>query len=229
MAQRRMFSPQIVGSDAFLDMPISTQALYFHLGMYADDDGFINPKKIMRMAGASEDDIKILIAKRFVLPFENGVVVIKHWLINNLIQADRYHPTLYQEQKKLISIKENKAYTDSVNKMLPEVRLSKVRLGKEESRFAPPTLLEVSEYCKERNNGVNAQKFIDFYTSKGWMVGKNKMKDWKASVRTWEKDIPKTTEEKKVFRAEKPVTKEEIENRQKVIGQIRNKLNFVAN
>lgn len=128
MAQRRMFSPQIVGSDAFLDMPISTQALYFHLGMYADDDGFINPKKIMRMVGTSDDDLKMLMAKRFVLPFESGVVVIKHWLINNLVQADRYHKTVYQDEFKSLEISnENKRYSfkgrSPVNKMLPQSRL----------------------------------------------------------------------------------------------------------
>lgn len=124
-----MFSPQIVESEEFLTMPTSSQALYFHLGMSADDDGFIQPKVIMRQIGSADDDLKVLLAKRFLLPFESGVVVIKHWLIHNLIQKDRYHPTRFQEEKKLIILKENKAYTDdlgSVNKMLPEVRLGKV-------------------------------------------------------------------------------------------------------
>lgn len=97
--------------------------------MNADDDGFIQPRIVMRTVGASDDDLKVLLAKRFLLPFESGVVVIKHWLIHNLIQKDRYHATRFQEEKKLLSIKENKAYTDSsssVNKMLPQVRLGKV-------------------------------------------------------------------------------------------------------
>ena len=83
-----MFSPDITSSDAFLDMPASTQVLYFHLGMRADDDGFVTPKMVMRLLGSAEDDLKVLIAKRFILPFESGVVVIKHWLIHNLIRAD---------------------------------------------------------------------------------------------------------------------------------------------
>ncbi len=132
MAQKRMFSLKIVNSDAFIDMPPSTQALYFHLSMHADDDGFVNPKKIMRMLGTSEDDLKVLLVKRFVLAFENGVIVIKHWLIHNTIQKDRYTPTLYSEQKKLLQIKENGAYTDksiqNVNKMYTQVRLGKDRL-----------------------------------------------------------------------------------------------------
>src|SRR3954451_14852799 len=113
MAQRRMFSPQIVESEEFLTMPISSQALYFHLDMNADDDGFIQPKIIMRTVGSTDDDLKVLLTKRFLLPFETGVVVIKHWLIHNLIQKDRYHPTRFQEEKKRLFIKENKSYTDN--------------------------------------------------------------------------------------------------------------------
>ena len=110
-----MFTQKIVDSDAFLDMPLSTQALYFHLNMRADDDGFVNnPKKIQRMIGASDDDLKLLIAKRFLLAFENGVVVIKHWRMHNLLRKDRYNPTQYQEQKERLLLKDNGAYTENV-------------------------------------------------------------------------------------------------------------------
>lgn len=127
-----MFSPAIVESDAFLEMPPSSQALYFHLGMYADDDGFVNPQKIMRMMSATGDDLKIIITKRFVLPFENGVVVIKHWRVNNLVRKDFYRPTIYQEQFNQLIIKENGAYTDSGNKLLTtrQRRIGKDRIGK---------------------------------------------------------------------------------------------------
>ena len=112
MAERRMFAKTIIDSDAFLDMPLSTQALYFHLSMRADDDGFINnPKKVQRMIGCSEDDLKLLIAKNFVIPFESGIVVIKHWKIHNYIQSDRYRPTMYKEEKDRLVTKVNKAYT----------------------------------------------------------------------------------------------------------------------
>lgn len=112
MAERRMFSKQITESDAFLEMPLTTQALYFHLGMNADDDGFINnSKKIQKLIGASEDDLKLLIAKKFIIPFETGVVVVKHWRINNYLQKDRYKETLYLEEKSRLFIKDNKAYT----------------------------------------------------------------------------------------------------------------------
>lgn len=144
MAQRRMFSQKIVSSDAFLDMPTSSRELYFQLGMYADDDGFINPKKVVRMIGASDDDLKVLIAKRFVIPFENGVVVIKHWKINNLIRKDFYQETIYEEQKKELKLKENNAYTErkqNVNNPLPQVRLGKVRLD-QDSIGKPSTNVE---------------------------------------------------------------------------------------
>lgn len=135
MANKRMFSKQITTSDAFMDMPISSQLLYFHLNMEADDDGFVsNPKRTIKMIGANDDDLKVLLAKRFLLAFDGGVVVIKHWLIHNLIQKDRYHPTRFQDQKKLLLIKENKAYTEisnPVNKLLTEVRLDKVSIGKD--------------------------------------------------------------------------------------------------
>lgn len=112
MAERRMFAKSIIDSDAFLDMPLSSQALYFHLGMRADDDGFVNsPKKIQRITGSSEDDLKLLIAKNFVIPFESGVVVLKHWKIHNYIQKDRYKETNYLEEKAQLYTKENKSYS----------------------------------------------------------------------------------------------------------------------
>ena len=113
MAERRMFTQKIIDSDAFLDMPLSTQALYFHLNMRADDDGFVNnPKRIQRTVGASEDDLKLLIAKRFLLCFENGVIVIKHWRMHNTLRKDRYNPTQYQEQFAMLDVKNNSAYTE---------------------------------------------------------------------------------------------------------------------
>lgn len=112
MASKRMFTMKIVDSDAFLDMPLSTQCLYFHLNMRADDDGFIgNPKRITKLVGCNEDDLKVLIAKRFLLVFEDGVIVIKHWRMHNTIQKDRYTPTAYQDELKQLGVKNNKSYT----------------------------------------------------------------------------------------------------------------------
>ncbi len=120
MAERRMFAKTIIDSDAFIDMPLSTQALYFHLSMRADDDGFINnPKKIMRMIGASEDDLKLLCLKKFIIPFDSGIVVIKHWKIHNYIRNDRYKPTVYSEERGKLCLKENGAYTDCTQDGIP--------------------------------------------------------------------------------------------------------------
>ena len=112
VATKRMFSKQIVGSDAFLDMPSSSQLLYFHLGMEADDDGFIsNPKKISRIINASDDDLKILLSKKFLLVFESGVVVVKHHRMNNNWDSYNCKRTVYLEEFNQLYIKENKAYT----------------------------------------------------------------------------------------------------------------------
>lgn len=109
-----MFAKTIIDSDAFLDMPLSTQALYFHLSMRADDDGFINnPKKIQRMIGASDDDLKLLLMKRFLIAFESGVVVIKHWKIHNYIRNDRYKETLYKREKRQLVLDEKNGYTEA--------------------------------------------------------------------------------------------------------------------
>lgn len=110
-----MFSKTIIDSDAFLDMPTSAQSLYFHLAMRADDDGFVgSPRKIQRMVGASEDDLRILVAKRFIIAFESGIVVIKHWRIHNYIQADRYKETNYIKEKSQLAIEKNNAYTEKI-------------------------------------------------------------------------------------------------------------------
>jgi hypothetical protein len=142
MANKRMFSLKVVDTDAFLDMPQSSQLLYYSLAMRADDDGFVsNPKKIMRMIGSQDDDYKVLIAKKFVIQFESGVCVIKHWLIHNLIRSDRYSETHYIREKAQLKIDgSTKKYsldtTDinvipNGNQMAPQVRLGKVRIDKE--------------------------------------------------------------------------------------------------
>lgn len=138
MAKKRMFNVDIVGSDAFLDLPHTAQALYFQLGMRADDDGFVgNPKTIQRIAGTKASDLELLVKKRFLLQFPSGVVVIKHWKINNQIQKDRYTPTVYTEEYQSLYIKDNKAYTEmdkgciqSVSEMDTQISIDKNRLDK---------------------------------------------------------------------------------------------------
>lgn len=137
MASRRMLSRDITESDAFLEMPLSAQALYMHLNQNADDDGFVNsPKRIARMIGASEDDLKLLIAKRFILTFESGIIVIKHWKINNYIRSDRYKETAHLEEKAMLETKKNGAYTlgiPLVNHLDTQTRTGQDRIVKNNS------------------------------------------------------------------------------------------------
>lgn len=171
MAERRMFARSIVESDAFLDMPLSARCLYFALGMVADDDGFVgNPKSVMRQASATQDDLKLLIAKRFVLSFESGVIVIKHWRINNYIQKDRYKSTTYVEELNTLTLDDKGAYTEKTNvypkciqngyKMDTQVRLGKVSIlekeNKKEKEVAkqadkPPSVAQKHKYGKYNN------------------------------------------------------------------------------
>lgn len=135
MAEKRMFTQKIIDSDAFMEMPTSAQALYFHLNMRADDDGFVNnPKKITRCVGAAEDDLKLLIVKRFIIAFDSGVIVIKHWRMHNTLKMDRYHPTDYQEEFQMLQLKDKgKVYTErnqNGTTLEPENRLDKNRLDK---------------------------------------------------------------------------------------------------
>lgn len=140
MAERRMFAKTIIDSDAFLTLPLSTQALYFHLSMRGDDEGFVNkPKSIMRTIGANEDDMRLLIGKKFIIPFESGVVVIKHWKIHNYIREDRIKETAYKEEKSMLEEKENGSYTlisecqsnDGQLTDKSQLRIGKDRIGKD--------------------------------------------------------------------------------------------------
>lgn len=158
MAERRMFAKTIIDSDAFLEMPATAQMLYFHLAMRADDDGFINnPKRIMRMIGSGEDDLKLLILKKFIIPFESGIVVIKHWRINNYLRTDRYKETAYIDEKSRLEIKENGAYTLIESGMdtdgIPngyqcetQDRIGKDRIGKDRIEVSNDTLSPCGDF-----------------------------------------------------------------------------------
>lgn len=229
MANKRMFTLKICDSDAFLDMPISAQCLYFHLNMRADDDGFVgNPKKIVKIVGANNDDLMILISKRFLLAFEDGVIVIKHWRMHNTLSNARYHETQYQDEKSMLLLKSNGAYSFNSGKPIDDKRYAEMHqnqsggqvtdkrrtnggqvtdsvlvldldLDKDKDidkdleskdttkrkRFVKPTLEELEAYKAEKGLNVDCEYFLDFYESKGWMIGKNHMKDWKATMRGW--------------------------------------------
>lgn len=204
MAQKRMFSLQVIDTDRFMDMPTSTQALYFHLGMHGDDDGFVSsPRKIVRAAGCKDDDLKLLAAKGYIIPFESGVIVITDWNTNNTLKNDRYHETVYVEEKAQLSTDKTGKYVFG-NSMVPksfqmgsevepEHNLTKHNRTKsvadkpQNNHFVPPSLEEVTDYVVGRKSPVVPQVFIDYYQSKGWMIGRNKMKDWRAACRNAEK------------------------------------------
>lgn len=197
MAERRMFSKQIIDSDAFLDMSASAQALYFHLGMRADDDGFVNnPRKVQRMVGAADDDLKILMAKRFVLMFKSGVIVIKHWRINNYLRCDRYKSTVYKDELALLEIKGNGAYTERKAIGIPAVyqtdtqdRLGKVSLGQDrrgEESAAPPPEPARSVYGEYKNvllSDDELEKLKDNFPTE-WQQRIDRLSEYMASKKT---------------------------------------------
>ena len=190
-----MFAKTIVLSDAFLDMPLSARCLYFTLGMLADDDGFINnPKSVMRQSGASTDDLNLLMAKRFIIAFDSGVIVIKHWRIHNYIQKDRYKKSKYVEEKATLTIDEKGAYTEciqNVYKMDTQDRLGKDRLGKDNieggNENTAPTHEMVKTFCASENLIVNPDLFFNHYQSREWKYpsGQN-VTDWKAELKKWD-------------------------------------------
>ncbi len=196
MAERRMFAKTIVTSDAFLDMPLSARCLYFTLGMFADDDGFVNnPKSIMRQVGACTDDLNLLLLKRFILTFDSGVIVIKHWRIHNYIQKDRYKETKYIEERSTLMLDEKGAYTEciqGVSNLDTQVRLGEVKLGEDRlgevitttTTEAAPTLSEVYMYfrsCMDEDYIPEAEKFHAYNTNRGWDC----LPDWKATADLW--------------------------------------------
>lgn len=173
MAERRMFAKTIIDSDAFLDMPQSTQLLYFHLSMRADDDGFINnPKSIMRNVKCNDDDLTLLAAKKFIINFGSGIVVIKHWKIHNYIAKDRYKETKYKQEKSMLSLDENNSYTLEENNMYTEciqpvyemdtqVRLGKDRLGKDNNIISKDIISSTKvQPVIDKWNSLNLQKLV---------------------------------------------------------------------
>lgn len=184
-----MFAKTIIGSARFLRMPPSSRLLYYDLGMYADDDGIVEAFSVMRQTGATEDDLRVLVSKGFVKVLNDDLVsYIMDWNINNTIRKDRYHPSIYKDLVLQLTDgipSDNQVATNGIPR-LGKDSIDKDSIDKR-GRFTPPTLSEVQAYVNEKGYHIDAESFIDFYASKGWMVGKNKMKDWKAAVRTWEK------------------------------------------
>lgn len=208
MAERRMFAKSIIDSDSFIDMPATARLLYFDLAMRGDDDGFVDsPKKILRMTGASQDDMESLIDNGFIIPFPSGNVVIRHWCINNYIQSDRYKPTIYQDEKQQLFMQPNKAYTldsedciQSVSKLDSQVSIGKVRKEKDsegevreaetDTRASLPdsddegyseTAAEkyYAEYCEEKGYLYDSEYIQRFCTYR------HSDKRWREDLRKW--------------------------------------------
>lgn len=222
MAERRMFSRSVTESDLFTDMPLTAQALYFHLGINADDDGFVgSPNTIRRSIGATTDDYKILLAKGFLIPFPSGVVVITHWTAQNKVQPSRKIPTIYKNELAELSVS-NGVYTAVDNastdcrQIADKAPQSIESIGKDSigsigeykgsaeggpplvpppapsgaghktKRFEKPLLEDVKEYYIQRGSTSDqAERFFDYYESKGWKIGTSPMKDWQAAARNW--------------------------------------------
>ena len=214
IAERRMFAKSIVVSDDFLDMPATARCLYFTLGMFADDDGFVNnPKSIMRQSGSTTDDMNILIAKKYVIAFESGVIVIRHWRIHNYIKSDRYHGTVCIDEKKQLSFSgDGKVYEKTVeiptmvpeciqdgSKMDTEVSRGKDSLDKdsvgevESTNPNAPTLKEVIAYCKEKNLLISPEYYFNSMEADNWCRFDKRTKsmvpisNWKKSILNWDK------------------------------------------
>jgi len=209
VAERRMFAKTIIDSDAFLELPQKAQLLYFHLGIRADDDGFVNkPKSVMRMVGCSEEDLKRLVEGKFLISFDSGVVVIRHWRVHNYIRGDRLRPTVHTEEKAALSLDGGGAYTlcqssdgQVTDNWQAQDRLGKDRLGQfsfnqesiggcgdseADAWFLPPSTPEVMIYVKQKKYDVDPERFVRFYEKNGWMEGGRKMTDWKKAVDLWQ-------------------------------------------
>ena len=210
-----MFTKKITDDDNFIALSSSAQALYLHLSMAADDDGFTRQvSTAMFRAHASVQDIQALLENRYIYQFESGVIVIKHWRMANALRKDRYTPTIYKSEMAMLGLDEHGAYTRGMDTIgcqdgnqtatqyrLDKVRVDKDRLGediqeetdtnvsvKKKSVFTPPTVEEVSEYCFEQNLGIDPEAFVDYYNANGWMIGgKAHMKDWRAAARNWDR------------------------------------------
>lgn len=207
-----MFSKRIINSARFLKMPISTQCLYFHLGLHADDDGVVEAYTVIRQIGATEDDLKVLVAKGLVTVLnEDLVTYITDWQENNKIRADRKIDSIYKDlliqMLPDVSIQQKKPRADTIKKLdnqwtsngqpmdgIGKDSIGKESKGKSSKVFTPPTLEEVEAYCKERGNKVDAKKFYDYFTAGDWTDAKgNKVKSWKQKVITWEAHSNETT------------------------------------
>ena len=211
MAEKRMFAKTIVLSDEFLDMPATSRCLYFTLSMLADDDGFVNnPKSIMRQCSATQDDLAILLTKRFVLGFDDGVLVIKHWRINNYLRADRYTPTKYTDQMNQLIVEDNGAYTEKdlgipvgIPVGIPSIDKNRLDKNSKEILSSNEEAKEIIDYLNSkcntryRANTESTRKHINARLKEGYTV-----EDFKQVIDTKVAEWGKDTKMRKFLRPE---------------------------
>lgn len=208
MSRKRMFDNEIINQDSFFDLPTEAKALYFLLGMEADDEGFVSPKRILRLHGISDDSLKLLIVKEYLIPFESGVVVITDWKRNNYLDKNRIRETIYVNEKKQISYNEEKVkyifVGETANPLLPNVKqmlnesLTDVKpvensivenRGEKNSikiKKTKPTLEEIKGYIEDKKLNVDANDFFQYFEEGNWIDSKgNKVKNWKQKLLTW--------------------------------------------
>lgn len=208
MSRKRMFDNEIINQDSFFDLPTEAKALYFLLGMEADDEGFVSPKRILRLHGISDDSLKLLIVKEYLIPFESGVVVITDWKRNNYLDKNRIRETIYVNEKKQISYNEEKVkyvfVGETANPLLPNVKqmlnesLTDVKpvensivenRGEKNSikiKKTKPTLEEIKRYIEDKKLNVDANDFFQYFEEGNWIDSKgNKVKNWKQKLLTW--------------------------------------------
>lgn len=176
MARKRMFSLLVVDTDEFLDMPSSTQSLYYHLGMRADDDGFVSsPKKIVKLVNCSNDDLKLLIAKGFIIPFDSGIIAIRHWKLNNDLKKDRYTPTIYLNEKSTLKVNKNKVYSidgnnldtkwiQNGNKLDTQYSIDKYSIDKNSKEYIVQKQVKKEKVKKEKKPKETHNSIIENYT-----------------------------------------------------------------
>jgi hypothetical protein len=215
MAQKRMFDKRVIDTDKFADLPNTSKALYFMAGIEADDRGFFQPRRLQKEYGFTDDDYKILIAKRYFICFESGVMVITDWNKNNWLDTRRITETEYIDELNLLKLVNNKYELNTTDKpcladakpMLSQYSIEENSIEENSivqnsilesksstktKKFIPPTLDEIKEYCIKRNNNIDPKVFYDYYNTGNWIDAKgNKVKNWKQKIITWERQSPK--------------------------------------
>lgn len=215
MAQKRMFDKRVIDTDKFADLPNTSKALYFMAGIEADDRGFFQPRRLQKEYGFTDDDYKILIAKRYFICFESGVMVITDWNKNNWLDTRRITETEYIDELNLLKLVNNKYELNTTGKpcladakpMLSQYSIEENSIEENSivqnsilesksstktKKFIPPTLDEIKEYCIKRNNNIDPKVFYDYYNTGNWIDAKgNKVKNWKQKIITWERQSPK--------------------------------------